>query len=282
VDALGLPKPSVGPPWFNLTFVPLMLPLLALVGLSYGANWLKADWKGIRQKSVGAAFGAVVLGICIPLFTPDVRGFGVYGACILAAWTIAAAVAELGRWSVKRRLPPASALGMMVAHAGLGVFAIGVAMVTHADIERDVALRPGEFTQIGDQQWKFHGTSKVEGANYTADRAQIEVTQDGQTLTWLYPEKRAYHSQPGNPMAESDIDIGLTRDLYVALGESLGEGSWSLRIYKKPFIRWIWFGAIIMALGGGIAASDRRYRMARETKSVAGEEKTSGLSGTAA
>ncbi len=262
VDALGLPKPSVGPPWFNATFVPLMLPMLALVGFSWRVNWWKADWgQAVRANRI-AMLIALVGGLALPIVTPNVRGLGIFVAMILAVWCVVTALAEILGWLRKGRLPPASVLGMSVAHLGLGVCAIGIGMVSQADSELDLAMRPGDVAEFGGYQWEFEGTEHLEGPNYSAEHGVIVVRGDqGQELTVLEPEKRRYRSQPGNPMTESAINIGLFRDLYVSLGEPLGDQAWSVRLYVKPFIRWIWMGAILMALGGAIAATDRRYRM---------------------
>ncbi len=264
VDAMGFAKPSVGPPWFNATFVPLMLPLLVLVGLSYSVHWWQADWRRAWQDARWTLLLAVVLGLSLAATTPNLRGIGIYAACVMAAWTVLSAVAELLRWARRGRWPPQAIAGMCVAHLGLGVFAIGAGLVSLADSERDVALRPGQSVVIEGLEWRFIGTSKVDGPNYQADRGMVEIRRGNELIARLQPEKRAYHSQPNNPMAESAVDIRWNRDLYVALGEPLGEGAWSLRLYRKPYIRWIWFGAILMALGGGIAARDRRYRLQRE------------------
>ena len=264
VDALGLPKPSVGPPWFNATFVPLMLPMLALVGFSWRVNWWKADWGAAVRANRVAMLIALVGGLALPVFTPDVRGVGIFVAMVLAFWCVVTALAEILGWLRKRRLPPASVLGMSVAHLGLGVCAIGIGMVSQADSEKDLAMRPGDVAEFGGYQWEFQGTEHLEGPNYSAEHGVIVVRDaQGAEVSVLEPEKRRYRSQPNNPMTESAIDIGFARDLYVSLGEPLGEQAWSVRLYVKPFIRWIWMGAILMALGGAIAATDRRYRMHR-------------------
>ncbi len=270
VDALGLAKPSVGPPWFNATFVPLMLPMLALVGFSWRVNWWKADWGAAVRANRVAMMIALVGGLALPILTPDVRGLGIFAASILAVWCTVTALAEIFAWLRKGRLPPASILGMSLAHLGLGVFAIGVGMVSQADAEKDLAMRPGDQVEFGGYQWEFQGTEHLEGPNYSAEHGVVVIRdRDGDEVAVLEPEKRRYHSQPNNPMTESAIDIGFVRDLYISLGEPLGEDAWSLRLYVKPFIRWIWFGAILMAIGGGIAASDRRYRMERRREEAA-------------
>jgi cytochrome c-type biogenesis protein CcmF len=167
---------------------------------------------------------------------------------------------------------PRGFIGMTLAHLGLGVFVVGVTAVTTYDIERDVRLTPGASETLAGHRFTLLGVDEVQGPNYRAQRGIVQIERDGRTVATLHPEKRLYASQ-SQPMTEAAIDPGLTRDLYVALGEPLGQGAWSVRLYYKPFIRWIWLGALMMALGGLLAATDRRYRMAmparRETVEAA-------------
>jgi len=151
---------------------------------------------------------------------------------------------------------------MILAHLGVAVFIVGITMVSNYGIEHDVRMSPGDTAEIADYEFKFNGVNQTPGPNYNADRGHFEVFQDGQLISILEPEKRTYFVQT-RPMTEAAIDPGLTRDLYVSLGEPLGGGDWSLRLYYKPYVRWIWLGAIFMALGGLLAITDRRYRTAR-------------------
>ncbi len=262
VDAMGLAKPSVGSPWFNLTFVPIMLPLVALIGVSYLVGWKRGRLQEFRR-AVAPALVAVVLGLSLPLLVPGSQSLGVYLALILGGWAITTAVAELVRWLRLSRRPSRAIVGMCLAHFGLGVFTIGVTLVSHADVERDLSMKPGDTVLMSGYDWRLLEVLPVSGPNYDAQRGTIEVSRNGDLVARLYPEKRSYRSQPNNPMTESAVDVGITRDLYVALAEPLGEGAWSVRLYYKPFIRWIWVGALLMAIGGGLAATDRRYRLGR-------------------
>ncbi len=152
-------------------------------------------------------------------------------------------------------------LGMVLAHAGVGVFIVGVTMVKGYEVERDVRMEPGDSATVGAYTFRMDGVRDVEGPNYVAARGTFTVLKDGARVTTLFPEKRLYRVQE-MPMTEAAIDSGIARDLYVSLGESLGGRAWAVRIYHKPFVSWIWWGCLIMAFGGLLAASDRRYRAA--------------------
>ncbi len=265
VDAMGLPKPSVGPPWFNASFVPVMLPAVVLCAAGFSAAWRQASLKEIRNDllrllpaALAAAGGVILLS----------RGsfslmwlLGLSCGTLLILTTIWAFIRH---WR-KGLSMPRGWLGMTLAHLGLGIFTIGVGAVSVADTERDVPLGPGETAIVAGHEWTLTRLGKLNGPNYVADQATLEVRKDGTLIATLRPEKRLYHSQPNNPMAESAVDVGLVRDLYVSLGEPLGAGRWSLRIYYKPFIRWIWFGSVLMGIGGLIALSDKRYYRQRRT-----------------
>jgi cytochrome c-type biogenesis protein CcmF len=160
---------------------------------------------------------------------------------------------------------------MLLAHAGVGVFVIGVTLVKSYETERDLRMEPGDTATLGGYSFRFEGVREVRGPNYAAARGAITVQRDGETIARLAPEKRVYLVQR-NPMTEAAIDAGVSRDVYVALGEAVGGDAWTVRIHIKPFIRWIWFGCLMMAFGGLLAASDRRYRIAarrREDASTA-------------
>ena len=155
-----------------------------------------------------------------------------------------------------------SVLGMAIAHFGIGLFALGITGVESYRVERDVSLAPGQAITIHGHEFRFLGTRPVTGPNYDAIEADVEVVRDGKVIAHLKPQKRTYWVQQ-NPMTEADIRVGPGRDLFVALGEDLGAGKWSMRIQDKPLIRYVWFGALIMAIGGIVAVSDRRYRARR-------------------
>jgi cytochrome c-type biogenesis protein CcmF len=172
-----------------------------------------------------------------------------------------------GRWHWAST--PRAFYGMTLAHFGMGMFIVGVTMTTAYSVEKDVRVVPGDVYELAGLQFYFDGVDAVRGPNYTAQRGSVRVVDDGRPIASLATEKRTYSVQ-GNPMTEAGIDAGFTRDLYVSLGEPLGaDGAWALRIYYKPFIRWIWLGGLLMALGGVLAATDRRYRLSRRRATVA-------------
>jgi cytochrome c-type biogenesis protein CcmF len=162
--------------------------------------------------------------------------------------------------------------GMQVAHLGVAVFIIGVTVVTGYQLEQDVRMDIGDTVNAGGYSFRFNGISNVTGPNYRAARAEIEVSKNGNLLRKMYPEKRSY-TATGNVMTETAIDTGLFRDLYISLGEPVSGGAWSVRVYYKPFVSWIWGGALIMAMGGGLALSDRRYALAaRKEREALGQQ----------
>ena len=179
-----------------------------------------------------------------------------------------------GVWHRARQIPRAIA-GMQLAHLGVAVFILGVTLVKTGEVERDVRMQVGDTTTIGDRVFTFGGVRDVAGPNYRAAQGTMTVTENGRPIVTLHPEKRFYPATQA-VMTEADIDAGLTRDLYVSLGEAVDGGAWIVRIYVKPFVDWIWGGCLIMALGGLLAASDRRYR-ARVTRTVP----TAAVAGTA-
>ena len=265
VDALGLGKLSVGPPYFNAVFIPLMAPLALVVGLGVLMRWKSDDLKalGLRVRWLIAA------SVGLALLTPLAMPFYSWGAALgtgLALWTLAitglAFKQRLQSWSWQRlRQIPAGFYGMTLAHLGIAVFVIGITFTSVYSIERDVRLAPEETLDLFGYVFQFHGVKSTEGPNYRAEQGYLTVSHDGATVAELSPQKRVYRVQT-MPMTEAAIDAGVFRDLFVALGEPLGEqGAWSLRVYYKAFIRWIWMGGVFMALGGLIAASDRRYRL---------------------
>ncbi|WP_457673125.1 cytochrome c-type biogenesis CcmF C-terminal domain-containing protein, partial [Thiolapillus sp.] len=159
--------------------------------------------------------------------------------------------------------------GMTLGHLGVAVFIVGVTLTSIYSTEKDLRLEKGETFEMGGYAFTFKGATHLKGPNYEGDRGEVVITQDGEIIATLYPEKRNYRS--GMPMTEAGIDAGLTRDLFVAMGEPLGnEGAWSVRLYHKPYVRWIWLGALIMALGGILSAADKRYRVLARRAVMAG------------
>jgi cytochrome c-type biogenesis protein CcmF len=266
LDALGLGKISVGPPYFDTVFVPLMAPLVFLMGVGPIARWKQTELPDLWTRLRWALGVAVVAAIAVEWSTGEI-GFMATLGLAMAFWVIASVATDLaerlrgGNPFERAKLIPRAMVGMMVAHLGIAAFIIGVTMVRGHEVERDVKMEVGDSTEVRGFTFTFRGVRDVEGPNYVAARGTIEVSRDGRKLRDMHPEKRLYRVQQ-NPMTEADIDTGLTRDLYVSLGEPVdgGKGAWIVRIYVKPFVDWIWGGCVLMALGGLLAATDRRYR----------------------
>jgi cytochrome c-type biogenesis protein CcmF len=264
IDALGLGKLSVGPPYFNAVFVPLMAPLALVVGVGVLLRWKRDEWQRLSKPLLQLAAGCIVVAALVPLAMPFYSAAAALGLA-LALWTIALTAwafwQRLQQWSwLRLRQVPLSFYGMSMAHIGLAVFVIGISFTAQYSIEQDVRLAPGEQVTVFDYQIKFTGLSQAQGPNYRADQAHLSLQHQGQWLADLAPEKRLYTTQK-MPMTEAAIDAGIFRDIFVAMGEPLdGQGAWSFRIYYKACIRWIWMGGVLMALGGVLSACDSRYR----------------------
>jgi cytochrome c-type biogenesis protein CcmF len=182
----------------------------------------------------------------------------------------------------KLRMQSRSYYGMQLAHLGVAVFILGVTMVTGYQLEQDVRMKPGDTVSAGGYEFKFNGTTEITGPNYIAARAEVVVSRNGTEIERMYPEKRNYNAS-GNVMTETAIDSGIFRDLYISLGERVTGGAWSVRVYYKPLVGWIWGGALLMALGGGLAVSDRRYALAaRKEREARATVKTSDVPTTVA
>ena len=266
LDALGLGKISVGPPYFDTVFVPLMAPLVFLMGVGPIARWKHTELPDLWTRLRWALGVAVAAALLVEWSTGEI-GFQATLGLAMAFWIIASVTTDLferlrgGHPLERARLLPRAMVGMMVAHLGVAAFIIGVTMVKGHEVERDVKMDVGDTTEVRGYTFTFKGVSDVTGPNYVAARATIEVSRDGRMLRTMHPEKRMYRVQQ-NPMTEADIDTGFTRDLYVSLGEPIegSKGAWIVRVYFKPFVDWIWGGCLLMALGGLLAATDRRYR----------------------
>ncbi len=277
LDALGLGKISVGPPYFDTVFVPLVTPALFLMGIGPIAQWKNAELPALATR-FRWAFGvslatAVLLPFVLGKWTPLIS-LGL----LLAGWILATTVVNVrerlahavGNHMLSRLIClPRAYWGMLLAHCGIAVFIVGVTLVKGYEIEKDLRMSVGETASIGGYTFRFEGVEELKGPNYVAARGTFRVTKDGRDITEMRPEKRIYTIQ-NQPMTEAAIDSGLLRDLYVSLGEPLDGDAWSVRLYYKPFVNWIWGGCLIMALGGAWAVSDRRYRltMRREQTTV--------------
>ncbi len=266
MDALGYGKLSVGPPYFDTVFAPIMAIAAFLMGVGPFARWKQADIAEMVKQLWGWFAASVVLAIAV------VSAFNhwtapIIGGVTLGFWALLSSLAYLvarvrGSANIWERLrtTPRATYGMLLAHAGIGVFILGVTLVKGYETTSEVRMREGDTTTVGGYVFRFIGAQEIKGPNYAAVRATLEVTQNGAKVTTLYPEKRFYTVQTMN-MTESAIDTGLFRDLYVALGEAISMDEWIVRVQHKPMIDWIWAGCLLMALGGVLAATDRRYRV---------------------
>ena len=262
VDALGLGKISVGPPYFNSVFIPLMIPALVLIVFGVLANWKRASL-GELLRRLGVVMGAsLALGLAIPLLFGQWQGGAALGAG-LAAWVVLGSLLDVVKRLRATRTgllrQPRSWLGMHMAHLGVAVFVLGVTMVSHYETETDVLLQPGQTADVGGYQARFGGVRIVPGPNYQSEMGSLELLRDGKVAAILHPEKRTYFSS-ALPMTEAAINANGLRHIYVALGDSFEDGGWSVRLYYKPLVDFIWLGCLLMALGGWLAISDRRYR----------------------
>ena len=273
LDALDLGKISVGPPYFDTVFVPLMTPAIFLMGIGPLAQWKKASLPELAMRLRWAFGVSIVTALTLPLvlghWTPLIS-LGL----LLAIWIVTTVAIDLRERlthadgsSLLGRLAamPRSYWGMVLAHCGVALFIVGVTMVKGFEVEQDLRMNVGQTATIGGYTFRFDGTQQYKGPNYIAARGTFRVSQDGRDVTVLYPEKRRYIVQ-NQTMTEAAISPGLVRDLYVSLGEPLDDGAWSVRLYHKPFVDWIWGGCLIMAVGGVLAISDRRYRLAWRRK----------------
>jgi cytochrome c-type biogenesis protein CcmF len=287
LDALNLGKISVGPPYFDAVFYPLTAPAIFLMGIGPIARWNRAPLPELATRLKWALAVAVVTALLLPFvlgrWSPLVS-LGLF----LALWIAATTVANLRqRLASSRHRGVAAKLagnspsyyGMLLAHLGVAVFIVGVTMVKGYETEQDVKLSPGETVSAGGYEFKFVGVQSGPGPNYRAVTGTMEVRKDGRLIETLRPEKRVYNAS-GQTMTIAAIATEFVGDRYVSLGEPLANdeiaGAWSVRIYLKPFVDWIWSGAFLMALGGLIAVSDRRYRLAPKRKTVPASDAAAG------
>jgi len=272
LDALGLGKISVGPPYFDSVFVPVMTPLVFLMGVGPLARWRQAEVPALARRLRWAAGLTVIAALLTGWSAGHISPLATLGF-MMSWWIVFAVGTDLverlwpagtapAQLMARLRLLPRSVLGMMLAHLGIAAFAFGVSMVNTYGIERDLKMNVGDTTTLAGYTFTFLGVRDVPGPNYTAAQGLLEVTRDGKAVTTMRPEKRIYRVQQ-NPMTEAAINTGFTRDLYVSLGEPVEGNAWIVRVYYKPFVDWIWGGCVLMALGGTLAASDRRYRARR-------------------
>ncbi|MCC2682566.1 MAG: cytochrome c-type biosis protein CcmF [Nitrosospira multiformis] len=279
MDALELGKISVGPPYFEAVFVPLMTPAVFLIGLGPLARWKQASLPELAVR-LRWAFGVSVVTALVMPFVMGEWKLMVSFSLLMAFWVITSVIVSVihrlrstGKQGLFAKLAAQSRsyYGMHAAHLGIAFFIIGVALVGGYETEKDVRMEIGDTVEVGGYTFRFNGVKKAPGPNYMSDIGNVDVLRDGKKINVLEPEKRTYNAS-GMPMTEAAIDTGILRDLYVALGEPLENGAWVVRVYHKPFVDWIWFGCMLMAFGGFLAITDRRYRLSsrkqRETVEV--------------
>ncbi|MFT5063556.1 MAG: cytochrome c-type biogenesis protein CcmF [Gammaproteobacteria bacterium] len=266
MDALNLGKISVGPPYFDTVFVPLMLALTFAMGFGVAARWKRDRAMDIVMRLKGYGAVALILGTALPFLAVGRGTTLTILACWLAVWVAATALWDpitriIAFGSVKRGVTsvPQHLWGMSLAHMGIAVFVVGVALTEGFSEHRDDVLSLDGTAEVGGYDFQFIKIEEVQGPNYVATRGTINVFEDGKFLRTLSPEKRTYKVQK-SPMTEAAIDANLFRDVYVSLGEPVGNGAWSFRFQVKPYIRCIWLGCLMMAFGGLLAATDKRYR----------------------
>ncbi len=264
-EALTGGKISVGPPYFNAVFIPLMVVVALALGIGPSARWKRTGVAYLWRK-LGVVFAAsVVIGVALPLIVNGAFKWQVAAGAALALWIVGTHIEDVWQQAGRRigglRRLSAGYLGMTVAHIGFAVTLIGIVITSHMSLERDVRLATGTSAQLGALTFTLVAVDRIRGPNYLSDRGTVRVEGDGAAYL-MFPEKRRYLAG-GNVMTEAAIEPGVTRDVYVAMGEPLDDGGWTMRLHYKPLVRWVWFGAMLMALGGVTAVSDARYRRLR-------------------
>ena len=274
IDAFGAGKLSVGPPYFNSVFAPLMIPALFLMGVAPFARWKQASVAELARTLRWAFLAAATVGVIAPFFLGEWKPL-VALSLLLVAWIVLATALNFvervqatraGESFVAAALKqPRSFFAMHTAHLGIAVFVVGVTMVNGYQAEKDVKMEVGDSVTVGGYTLRFNGVHVQQGPNYTALVGDLDLFKDERLLRAMNPEKRNYVSS-GSPMTEASIDTGLFRDVYVSLGEPIDKArpqdAWAVRVYYKPFVDWIWGGCVLMAFGGLLAITDRRYRRA--------------------
>ncbi|MDG1081825.1 MAG: heme lyase CcmF/NrfE family subunit [Porticoccaceae bacterium] len=289
-DVLELGKISVGPPYFNFFFVPMTLGLMVAMGFAVFSRWKKTDAQMLRQKGMVPFLISLGAALILPLFLAESmswKAYSITAAITLGAsfWVVTMSIEDLWqkldrgyskrdsskRGSSKRdsRLKnltklPGSYWGMQVAHIGIAVCALGVGLSSVYDVQKDVRMVPGDRVEVAGYEFTFDSLDFVQGPNFGASRGQISAYKNDRLVAVLYPEKRKYEAR-NQVMTEAALDAGLTRDLYVSLGEPLKGDAWAIRLHVKPFVRCIWLGGLMIGLGGLLSVMDKRYRRRRQS-----------------
>jgi cytochrome c-type biogenesis protein CcmF len=281
IDALGAGKISVGPPYFDAVFVAIMTPGLFLMGLGPLAKWKKASLPEIATRLKLAAVISVISALLVPFAMGKITLMTAVGV-FLGVWVVSTTLILLiNRIKLRQQTSPnliqnlkgipLAFYGMLLAHFGIGIFILGVTLVKGFESEQDLRMEVNDVAKVGALSFKFEGAQEIPGPNYTSSQGKFTVSQADKEIAILHPEKRFYPVQ-GSMMTEADIHTGVIKDLYVSLGEPIENGAWSVRIYIKPFVQWIWAGCIIMALGGLLALLDKRYRIANKNPNKSAQE----------
>ena len=275
IDALGMGKLSVGPPYFNLVFMLVMTPLILALGLGQFARWKEDSLRRlVRELAVVAAGSVVVVVACMAVLAPENRWQAALGL-LLATWVVGSTLNGV-RARISGRHAPFSALlelprafvGQCVAHLGFAMTLAGVCLTSTQSLDLHTRMAPKDHVQLGSYSITFVALREFKGPNYQASEGQFEITRGAELVAELHPQKRFYQVRQA-AMTEAGIEPGFTRDLYISLGEPLGDGAWSVRLHVKAFVRWLWLGALLMAGGGTLAISDRRFRSAAAARASA-------------
>ena len=280
-DALNLGRISVGPPYFGFLFPLLMAPVVLLLPFGPFLRWGRGESDVIRAVALRAGLGAVACAIIAALFVHGrLKAIVGVAAAVWCAIGTLLYVYKRFREMPRGRRYPAEMAGMLIAHFGVGLFLIGVLLSESLSVTRDVRMAPGQVQTVGGYQFRFDGVQQTTGPNWHGTQAAVTVMRDGTVVGVMHPQKRTYARE--QVQTESAIDAGVTRDLYVALGDPMDakdlDGAWAMRLYYKPFIRWLWAGGLLMMLGGFVSAGDRRFRARRaaaaETRASSSATKT--------
>ncbi|EJO94096.1 cytochrome c-type biogenesis protein CcmF [Ectopseudomonas mendocina DLHK] len=270
LDALTGAKLSVGPPYFNALFLPLMALLMAVISVGVIVRWKDTPLNWLGRMLAPVLVASVVLAL-IATFVHGDFNWAVLAVCLLAFWVVLAGVRDIldktRHKGLLKGLPSLgrSYWGMQIAHLGFAMCALGVVLTSLGSYERDLRMAPGDSVELGGYRFQFDGAVHHEGPNFISDKGTVRVFDGERQIKVLHPEKRLYTVQQAT-MTEAGIDAGFTRDLFVALGEPLEQGAWAVRVHIKPFVRWIWLGALLMGFGGFLAAADKRYRIKVRTR----------------
>ncbi|HEX5702246.1 MAG TPA: heme lyase CcmF/NrfE family subunit [Pyrinomonadaceae bacterium] len=289
MDALNLGKISVGPPYFNAVFVPLMAPALFLIGVGPIARWKQAKLPEMAVRLRWAFVVSLISAVAIPFLLGGWQWRASLGM-LLAAWIVATVVQNI--WTRVRtgsselslidriKAPSRGFYGMHLAHLGVAAFVAGVTVVTGYQTEKDVRMNIGEVVNAGGYEVRLENVTQLRGPNYQAVRADMQVSKNGEFIARLHPEKRAFTTAQ-SVTSEAAIDRSIFRDIYVSLGDQAEGGGWTVRVYHKPLVNWIWGGALLMAIGGAFAVTDRRYVLQARRQSETAKPSTAPAVATA-